>query len=124
MSVRLLVVDDTDHVRRMLVDILTLHGFEVVAEAASGDEALDRARETDPDVVVMDYKMPGTDGVATSRSMREDRPDQRIILYSAFIDQALERRARDVGVAVCVPKMAGVEALATEISAVVMDLGS
>ena len=124
MTVRLLIADDTEHVRRMLVDILALHGFEIVAEAENGHQAITRATETEPDVVVIDLKMPGTDGIEAARQIREERPDQQVILYSAFIDEDVEARARDVGVAVCIPKLEGVEALAREISALAMDLGT
>lgn len=123
MSVRLLVVDDTEHVRTMLVDILGLHGFDVVGQAASGSDALARAKEIDPDVVVMDLKMPGMDGLEATRLIREDRPNQQVILYSAYVDDEVETKAREAGVLVCIPKMSGVEALAREISAVALDLG-
>lgn len=123
MTVRLLVVEDTEHVRKMLLDILELHGFEIVGDAESGAEALQRVEAADPDVVVLDYMMPEMDGLEVARRIREDRPDQQVILYSAYIDEELERGAKDAGVAVCVPKMAGVEELAREITAVAMDLG-
>lgn len=123
MTVRLLVVEDTEHVRRMLLDILELHGFEIVGDAESGAEALQRVEAADPDVVVLDYMMPEMDGLEVARRIREGRPDQQVILYSAYIDEELERGAKDAGVAVCVPKMAGVEELAREITAVAMDLG-
>lgn len=123
MSVRLLVVDDTLHVRQMLVDILDLHGFEIVGEAADGDEAVARTAETDPDVVVMDLKMPRTDGLEAARRIRDRRQDQKVILYSAYLDDGVRREAEAIGVATCVSKGQGVEALAREISALVMDLG-
>ena len=123
MSVRLLVVDDTEHVRKMLVDILDLHGFEVVGQAGDGHEAVRKAVEHDPDVVVMDLKMPGQDGIEAARHMRNARPDQQVIIYSAYVDDNVEARAREVGVAVCIPKGSGVESLAREISALAMDLG-
>jgi DNA-binding NarL/FixJ family response regulator len=124
MTVSLLIVDDTEHVRRMLVDILSLHGFDIVGEAATGHDAIRKAVEQGPDVVVMDLKMPGTDGVEAARQIREQRPDMQVILYSAFVDAEVEARAREVGVAVCIPKLSGVEALAREISALAMDLGA
>jgi two-component system, chemotaxis family, chemotaxis protein CheY len=121
-TVRLLVVDDTDHVRRMLVEILSMHGFEIAAEAAGGAEAVGEARRADPDIVVMDYKMPGTDGLEATRRIRAERPDQTVILYSAYLDEQLRVRAREAGVAECIAKPSGVEALATEISALAMDI--
>jgi DNA-binding NarL/FixJ family response regulator len=122
MTVRLLVVDDTDHVRRMLVEILNLHGFEVAAQAADGTAAVEEARRADPDIVVMDYKMPGTNGLEATRLIRAERPDQTVILYSAYLDEQLRARAREAGVSACIAKPSGVEALATEISALAMDL--
>jgi DNA-binding NarL/FixJ family response regulator len=123
MTVRLLIADDTLHVRKMLVDILDLHGFEIVGEAADGDEAVVRTAETDPDVVVMDLKMPRTDGLEAARRIREERDDQKVILYSAYLDDDVRRQAQAIGVDTCVSKGQGVEALAREISALVMDIG-
>jgi CheY-like chemotaxis protein len=110
-SVRVLVVDDTDHVRAMLVDMLTLDGFVVVGEASSGPEAIDRAGATNPDVIVMDYKMPGIDGLTAARDIRTRRADQAIILYTAYLDDELEEQAREVGVALCVGKVEGLNQL-------------
>ena len=123
MTVRLFVVEDTDHVRKMLLDILELHGFEIVGEASGGEEALQRIDGADPDVVVLDHRMPDMDGLELGRRIRDARPDQHMILYSAYLDDELERGAKEAGIAVCVPKMAGVEELAREITAVAMDLG-
>jgi CheY-like chemotaxis protein len=124
MSVRLLLAEDTEHVRKMLVDILKLHGFEIVAAAGDGEAAVKAVDAADPDVVVMDLKMPVLDGLEAARRIRSVRPDQQIILYSAYVDDVVEARAREAGVTVCIPKMSGVEALAREITAVAMDLGT
>jgi len=110
-DIKVMVVDDTDHVRAMLVDMLQLDGFVVVGEAASGAQAVTMAGTADPDVIVMDYRMPGVDGLMTARDIRARRPDQAIILYTAYLDPVLERQASEVGVALCVGKVEGLNQL-------------
>jgi DNA-binding NarL/FixJ family response regulator len=114
--IKVMVVDDTDHVRNMLTSMLTLDGFEVVGAAAGGAEAIDTLDAADPDVVVIDYKMPGMDGLTTARTIREKRPSQLMIMYTAFIDPELERQAVDAGIAVCLGKVEGLASLEREIS--------
>ena len=123
MTARVLVVDDTDHVRNMLVDMLELDGFEVVGQAASGDEAAEVVAECDPDVIVMDYKMPGMDGLTSARTIRSGRPTQAIILYTAYLDEKLEAQAREAGVAMCVGKVEGLNQLERHITELVRDFG-
>jgi CheY-like chemotaxis protein len=110
-DIKVMVVDDTDHVRAMLVDMLQLDGFVVVGEAASGPEAITMAAEAQPDVIVMDYRMPGIDGLAAARDIRSRRPDQAIILYTAYLDPVLEKQANEAGVALCVGKVEGLNQL-------------
>lgn len=111
-----MVVDDTDHVRRMLMSMLALDGFEVVADARGGPEALDGIGVADPDVVVIDYKMPGMDGLSTAREIRARRPDQVMILYTAYVDEEMERQAAEAGISVCLGKVEGLASLEREIS--------
>jgi CheY-like chemotaxis protein len=122
MSVKVLVVDDTDHVRNMLVDMLELDGFRVVGTAQSGQQAIDLADAANPDVVVMDYKMPEMDGLTAARSIKDARPSQAIILYTAYMDPELETRAKQSGVALCVGKVEGLNQLERHITELCRDL--
>ena len=73
MTARIMLVDDTAFMRRMLRDILTKEGFEVIAEAANGREAVAAYRKARPDLVIMDITMPEMDGIAaTSEIVDED----------------------------------------------------
>jgi CheY-like chemotaxis protein len=114
--IKVMIVDDTVHVRRMLRNMLELDGFEVVAEAGSGPEAVDVVVGAEPDIVVVDYKMPDVDGLETAARVRAVRPDQVMILYTAFVDADLEARARAVGVSVVLGKVEGLESLEREIT--------
>ena len=111
MNVKVLVVDDTYHVRTMLVEMLELDGFDVVGQASTGTEAIDIVPKKEPDVIVMDYKMPDMDGLSAAEQIRETRPKQPIILYTAYLDKGLEDKARDAGVALCVGKVEGLPQL-------------
>jgi CheY-like chemotaxis protein len=115
-TIRVMVVDDTDHVRRMLTSMLSLDGYAVVGDAASGPAALEVIDEADPDIVVVDYKMPGMDGLATARGIRERREGQVMILYTAYIDDELERAAAEAGISLCIGKVDGLASLEREIN--------
>ncbi len=120
-DVKVLVVDDTDHVRGMLVDMLELDGFEVVGQAASGREAVQIASESDPDVIIMDYKMPGMDGLTAAKMIRDHKPGQAIILYTAYLDPQLEIDAKEAGVAMTVGKVEGLNQLERHITELCRD---
>ena len=113
--IRVLVVDDTDHVRKMLATMLAVDGFEVVGSAGDGPSAIAAAADHEPDVVVVDYRMPRMDGLETARRLKEHRPEQHVIVYTAFIDEEVERHAAEIGVAVCMGKAEGLGALEQEI---------
>ena len=111
MSAKVVVIDDTPHVRAMVVAMLEIDGFTVVGQGGSGADAILIADQRDPDVIVMDYRMPGMDGIEASRRVRARRPDQPIILYTAYLDSDLEVRSAEVGVALCVDKVEGINQL-------------
>ena len=124
MAIRVMVVDDTEHVRDMLATMLELDGFEVVAKAAGGPEAISQVGEAAPNVVVMDYKMPGMDGLAATRELRAVAPDVAVILYTAYLDDTIEEAARAAGAALCLGKVEGLEQLERRISEMCIELMS
>jgi DNA-binding NarL/FixJ family response regulator len=96
--------------------MLTVDGFDVVYQASSGADALGNVDAADPQVVVVDYKMPEMDGLTAARELRSRRPQQVVVLYTAYVDEALERAASDAGIALCVDKIEGLASLEREIS--------
>jgi DNA-binding NarL/FixJ family response regulator len=87
--IRLLIVDDQRLMRDGLRTLLELeHGFEVVGEAADGQAALEAYAQLQPDVVLMDIRMPGMDGVEATRRLRLRWPDVRVIILTTFDDDA------------------------------------
>ncbi|HEU5108622.1 MAG TPA: response regulator transcription factor [Micromonosporaceae bacterium] len=86
--VRVLLVDDQALFREALATLLDVRDeVTVVGEAADGDEALRRAAEVRPDVVLMDLRMPVLDGVAATRRMRVEQPEARVIALTTFDDE-------------------------------------
>lgn len=123
MAVKVVVIDDTEHVREMLASMLSLDGFDVVAQGKNGEEALELADKHHPDVIVIDYSMPQTNGLEASKKVLELIPDQPIILYTAYIDDVLKQAAKDAGIAICVGKVEGLETLERSISELCLQLG-
>lgn len=114
-GVRVLIVDDTEHVRTVVADMLRLDGFDVVGTAASGEQALTLAAETDPHVIVMDLQMPGIDGLEATRQVRAQRPGQAVVLYTAYVDARVEREALEAGAVLCLGKVEGLPQLEREL---------
>jgi two-component system invasion response regulator UvrY len=123
MGINVVVIDDTKHVLEMLVSLLTLDGFNIVGQGDSGPSALELASQLNPDVVVIDYSMPGMDGLEASRQILREKPDQNIILYTAYVDTVLKQQATEAGIALCIGKAEGLETLERSICELCLQLG-
>ena len=96
--VRVVIADDEAIIRLDLKEILEETGFQVVAETGRGDEAVTLVSEHHPDLVILDIKMPGLDGVSAAREIARTQ-DIPILLLTAFSQRDLIQDARDAGVA-------------------------
>ncbi|HEY5058267.1 MAG TPA: response regulator [Gaiellaceae bacterium] len=93
----MLVVDDDDTFRRMLVAVLADEGFEVLGPATDGLEGVALAHALRPDAIVLDIRMPGLDGLAAGRKIRDADPAVRLVFLSAYNDKTLQREAEALG---------------------------
>lgn len=117
-TIRVIVVDDHDMVRRGLAVFLrTFDDLELVGEASDGEEALRAVEELRPDVVLMDLRMPGVDGVEATRRIRQQYPETQIIALTSFKDERLVHDALQAGAIAYLLKNASVDDLASAIRA-------
>jgi len=115
---RILIVDDSPLVRQRLRDLLHQHpDWQVCGEAANGQDAIARARELAPDIIVLDFLMPGMNGVQAAREIGKLIPDVPILMFTTYLSRQLVEEARNVGIRGAVAKsdarcvIDGVEAL-------------
>ena len=94
---RILLAEDETIIRLDLRGLLERAGHEVIAEARDGEEAVELARKHEPDLAVMDVKMPRLDGIEAARRILEERPIP-IVILTAFDQRELVERAAEVGV--------------------------
>jgi two-component system nitrate/nitrite response regulator NarL len=105
--VRVVIADDERLLRTALGVLLAANGrIEVVAEAGEGRAALAEIESRSPDVALLDYKLPGLDGVAIAHAVVRDKRPTRVLLLSAFTDSGLVYEALQTGAAGYLPKEA------------------
>jgi len=115
---RILIADDNAAVRRGLRDLIALHeGWGVCGEAASGREAIDRARELHQDILLLDLVMPGMNGLDAARELAKSEPELPILLCSVQLSTHVVDEAKKAGIQGAVSKskvsqiLAGIAAL-------------
>ena len=121
-TIRLMLVDDHDIVRTGLKAFLdTQSNLQVVAEASGGEDAIARMLETQPDVVVMDISMPGTDGLEATRQLKRLHPDVHILALTVHEDKQYLFEMLSAGASGYLTKQAAAEELVEAIQTVAQE---
>ncbi len=100
MAKRILIADDLSFIRLLQKEVLTEGGYQIVGEAASGQEAVEKYRELAPDAVILDITMPGMNGLGALHEILAADPGARVLICSAIgqqsvIMEAIQAGARD-----------------------------
>jgi response regulator NasT len=99
MTRRVVIAEDEAIIRLDLKEILLDEGYDVVGETGRGDEAVELVRTHTPDLVILDVKMPGSDGLVAARAIRDLDLKVAVLILTAFSQRTLIDEARDAGVA-------------------------
>lgn len=91
-----LVVDDQPGIRRLLQEVLADEGYEVIM-ATNGFEALEKAKEMNPSLILMDMKMPGLDGIGALKELKTLGLAERVIMMTAYGELELVTQAKELG---------------------------
>jgi DNA-binding NarL/FixJ family response regulator len=112
MSKMVLVVDDNESIRHALCRVFTFEsGFEVCAEAENGKDAIEKAQDLRPDVVIMDLSMPVMNGIEAVAALKKLMPSVPVIIFSEYSDVFTAKEALSAGVSVLVSKSEHVSVL-------------
>ena len=96
MATQVVIAEDESIIRLDLKETLEEEGYEVVGETGRGDEAVELVKEHDPDIAILDIKMPGLDGLSAAREIAGERR-AAVLILTAFSQRDLVEQARDAG---------------------------
>jgi two-component system, chemotaxis family, chemotaxis protein CheY len=94
---RVLIADDANFMRMMIKNIITKHDYEVVGEAVNGNDAIQKYKELQPDIVTMDITMPECNGIDAVKEIKKTYPNAKIIMVSAMGQQSMVMDAIQAG---------------------------
>lgn len=108
-----LIADDNESFRRAVRNYLTLENFEVCGEAVDGTDVLEKATQLEPDLVILDLRMPNMNGVEVASVLKGRMPNVRIVLLTLY-DEVMEYRSlmSAIGIDAMVPKIGCFDSLA------------
>ena len=115
---KILIVDDHEALRAGVRTVLESHGFEVCGEAANGQEALTRAQQLRPDLVILDITMPVLDGFSAAREIHKRLPSVGILLLSMHESASMVNVAKSSGARGYVAKSEGIARLLKAVDAI------
>jgi two-component system chemotaxis response regulator CheY len=92
----IMIADDSSFMRHRLVNLLTEHNYEVV-EAKDGEEAIELYRQAQPDAVLLDFAMPGKNGLVTLRAIRQLNSEAKVIMLTALSQEAIAIQSMQAG---------------------------
>src|SRR5689334_9107679 len=119
MCIRIIIVEDQRMIRELLAEVLShVHGIELLGAAASGSEAIELARRSAPDVVLLDVHLPDMDGTAVAAALKQAHPRLHIVAVSVDENPANVRAVLEAGVDGYVVKSSGLTELVPAIRAV------
>ncbi|MBN1316603.1 MAG: response regulator transcription factor [Anaerolineales bacterium] len=119
----ILIVDDSDQVRRDLRTVLHLSpDLAVLGEASNGIEAVSAAAELMPDIVLMDLRLPGLDGFEAAEQIRKRNPDQKIIMLTIYDTPENKKRSDIAGIDLFIGKSVGIDKLVASIREIGLQL--
>jgi two-component system chemotaxis response regulator CheY len=95
---RILIADDHAGVRTVLRSLFDKNGFEVCGEAVNGLDAIQKAQEFHPDLIVLDFCMPVMDGLEASRQLTRLMPDIPLMMFTSHVGRVMEEDARKAGI--------------------------
>jgi len=117
---KLLIVDDQKGIRRLLTEVFSEYGY-MIESCANGIKALEVIPEFNPDLIIMDVKMPGMNGIDVLKKLRETDKDIRVIMMTAYGDQHYVTQAENLGVARFIIKPFDLNELKTQVGELLKD---
>ncbi len=115
MTKSVLLVDDNPMIRKMVYQLFIAESdFEVCGEAENGREAIEKAQQLNPDLIVMDVSMPVMNGIDAARALNQLMPAVPIIIFSEYSDVFSKKEARSAGISALVSKSEHISALVSK----------
>jgi len=103
--IKVMIVEDQPSFQELVHLVLSLDSqFEIVYTAGTGEEGLENVKDANPDLVLVDFRLPGIDGLETAKRMKEQIPGIKIAMVTAHTEEVLARLAKEAAILEVIPK--------------------